>query len=306
MNNNVVLTFHAIQDQLWFERTIEFLIANYKIITTDELYLLMNGKKRFKNIVHITIDDAHRSFYDIIFPILKKYNVPATLFVSPKIIEERSNFWFQLDKGLDQEKMIQIISDEVKIPVSKLINIPYHYVIKCMTIDRIYKILSEYYVKNNTPVITPQNISVDQLIEIEKSGLVTIGAHTLTHPILRNESDYVVDNEISDSINKLKLMLGRSVDYFAYPNGQPGLDFGQREIKILRNNNIKLAFAGEHRTFNWGSDTLCIPRIGFSYGTTKMLRMKIIMGYHWSHLKAFQTLQEEKLRKRVYNLIYEN
>jgi peptidoglycan/xylan/chitin deacetylase (PgdA/CDA1 family) len=303
MNNNVIITFHAIKNQLWFEKTIKFLIANYKIINADELYTLLNKGSRFKKIAHLTIDDGHNSFYEIIFPILRKYNIPATLFVSPKIIAEEKNFWFQLDKELNQEKMIKIISVETKIPASKLCTIPYHFILKCLTIESIQRIIEEYYSLTNTPPVPSQNLSIDRLIEIEKTGLITIGAHTLTHPILSNESDKVTEYEISTSISQLQSILGHSIDYFAYPNGLPNLDFGNREINILRNNNIKLAFSGEARTFNWKSNTNSLPRIGFSNGNPIKLFMKIILGPNWALLKALFNQREEKLRKRIYNMI---
>ena len=34
-------------------------------------------------------------------------------------------------------------------------------------------------------------MSIEQLKEIDRDGLVTIGAHTMNHPILANENDEV-------------------------------------------------------------------------------------------------------------------
>jgi peptidoglycan/xylan/chitin deacetylase (PgdA/CDA1 family) len=300
---NVIATFHNVTNPIWFERIMIFYVQNYKIVNADELQYLMNNRKKFKNITHITVDDGNSSFFEIIYPVLLKYQIPATLFVSPKIICENKNFWFQLDKGLNQETMIQIISREIEIPASKLNVIPYHLILKCLGIDQIHRLLEEYYSRSNIPPILSQNMSIDQLIEVDKSGLVTIGAHTLRHPILSNESDEVADNEISGSISELQSILGHSIEYFAYPNGFPFLDFGYREIEILRRNNIKLAFSGKSETFNWKSNTLNLPRIGFSCGNSIKWRIKILLGPNWGNLKALFNPQEEKLRGRIYNLI---
>ena len=81
-------------------------------------------------------------------------------------------------------------------------------------------------------------MNLDEILELEKSDLVTIGAHTLNHPILQNESLETSRKEITDSIIELEKLLGHKIKYFAYPNGAKALDFGMREIDILKENKI--------------------------------------------------------------------
>ena len=61
-------------------------------------------------------------------------------------------------------------------------------------------------------------ISKEHLLELDRDPLCTIGAHTTTHPILRNISDSF--DELRDNKEWLEDMLGHSVEYLAYPFGK--------------------------------------------------------------------------------------
>jgi len=77
-------------------------------------------------------------------------------------------------------------------------------------------------------------MSESELKEAYDSGLVAVGAPTQNHPILANETEQTSRYEIQSSILELSDMLGTQVKYFAYPNGIPSLDFGEREIDVLK------------------------------------------------------------------------
>ncbi len=66
-----------------FEKQIRFLIEKgYRIISIDELVDALYHKKPFpEKAVVITIDDGYRTTYTEAFPVLKKYNLPFTVFL---------------------------------------------------------------------------------------------------------------------------------------------------------------------------------------------------------------------------------
>lgn len=62
---------------------------------------------------------------------------------------------------------------------------------------------------------------------------MTIGAHTMTHPMLaRHDADYA-RREIFDGKEILEREIGREVRHFAYPVGDPG-SAGPREFALAR------------------------------------------------------------------------
>ena len=57
-------------------------VNNYKTISTIEFYQWYKGYKQYPpKTVLITFDDGHYDFYYLVFPILKKYNFKATIFI---------------------------------------------------------------------------------------------------------------------------------------------------------------------------------------------------------------------------------
>ncbi|MDD5618273.1 MAG: polysaccharide deacetylase family protein [Candidatus Omnitrophica bacterium] len=66
-----------------FEKQMRFLKTNkYNVITLEEFARLLKEKKEIsRNTVVITFDDGHLDNYQNAYPILKKYNLPATMFV---------------------------------------------------------------------------------------------------------------------------------------------------------------------------------------------------------------------------------
>lgn len=60
-------------------------------------------------------------------------------------------------------------------------------------------------------------VTWDMLGEMAESGLVTIGAHTHTHPILVNESEDRVIEELVKPLKIFRSQLGLDVRHFAYP-----------------------------------------------------------------------------------------
>ena len=75
-----------------FEKQMEFLSLNsYSVISLSELLAgLRAGQLPPKPIV-ITIDDGFKSTYTLAYPVLKKYNFPATLFLYTDFIEKNSH-----------------------------------------------------------------------------------------------------------------------------------------------------------------------------------------------------------------------
>ncbi|MFA5410563.1 MAG: polysaccharide deacetylase family protein [Candidatus Omnitrophota bacterium] len=66
-----------------FERQIRFLKNNrYNVLPLEEIATLLKEKKKIPpRTMAITFDDGYKDNYALAFPILKKYNLPATIFI---------------------------------------------------------------------------------------------------------------------------------------------------------------------------------------------------------------------------------
>ena len=85
----------------------------------------------------------------------------------------------------------------------------------------------------------PGFLSKEQLLELDKDNLCTIGAHTLTHPMLRKATK--MKEELTESKRQLEELLGHSVDYMAYPYGRQS-SVSRKVMRTAKDAGYKCAF----------------------------------------------------------------
>jgi len=304
---NTIINFHKIYDKEWMESVLLFLSNIYNIVSLQDIESYYYHKKPLHNCCHITFDDGDRSFYTIVYPLIKKFQLPVSIYVSPKIVKTGENFWFQEIRNYNKEVLRTIINN--KYPYLKSINpkIPISAIFKSLKLTQIWEIIDEYRSIMKIDSEKRMNMSVDELKEVYDSGLVEIGAHTLNHPILANETETTAQNEIQSSILELSEILGIPVRYFAYPNGIPQIDFGKREMNFLKAMNIKLAFSTENKSFTIKDNPLSIPRNGISKGNKSFLFLKLLLGSKWDKIKKLcYGKQEDDYKKEIRDIIIKN
>ena len=88
-----------------------------------------------------------------------------------------------------------------------------------------------------------------------------IGGHTRTHPILSGLRADRAEEEIAGGLEDLAGIAGRRPVLFAYPNGRRGVDYGDREVAILRRLGITTALVTHRGIVRRDSDPLQAPRL---------------------------------------------
>ena len=307
MRKALVLLFHKEENGRLFEKIILATKRRYRLVSLHELEHLIKQKQDLKNICHLSFDDGDISFYNVVFPLLKKHQVPVSLFISPDVITTNTNYWFQEVQDYDEKTVKQILSQQLNIPEGKLNHAPLKFIFKCLPIKKIENIIEIYQKQTQCRIKKPVNITLSQLKELAASDLVTIGAHTLKHPVLKNENDADSRQEITASIEKLEALTGKPVTYFAFPNGIPGLDFGEREMSYLRENNITLAFSAELDNLSAEHNLLSLPRMGFARmgldPSNPLIFFRLNLGKRWIDIKSVGRLTEKVARERIMALL---
>lgn len=255
---NTIIYFHEVHDQKWLTNILDLLLRNYNIIGLRELENYYYNNIALKNSCHITFDDGDITFYNNVFPVIKKYKIPISVYVSPLMALEEKNFWFQEIKHYDRNKMFEVIKKVTKQEFESTPSLDIKAILKQLKIEIILEIINVYQSETKTLPKAPMNMNIKQLNDIKSSGLVDIGAHTLNHPLLVNEKDEIASKEIVKSIDLLSDLLGVNVRHFVYPNG----NYGDREINILKEKGIKLAFTIERGKISHLNNPLSIPRSG--------------------------------------------
>lgn len=294
--NNIIVMYHVVNDAAWFLHSVNLLEKFYKILPITEVNSFVNENRQNGNMCVLSFDDGDESFYSVVYPVLKKNKIPAVLYVSPKKIIERKNFWFQEVRGYDKTLLKEIISEFIGVKFELIKQFDTLSLLKCLEIQQIEKIISMYKRNTKEQDKVCMLVTEKQLIEMHNSGLVTVGAHTQNHPILANEVEMSSKNEISQSIAELSSLLNFQVKYFAYPNGLRNLDYGQREVDILNKSGIEISVTTNTSDFEKSDQRQEIPRIGLSYGSNLHILGKIILGKHWEKLKSRNNENNQRLQ----------
>ena len=178
-----------------FDLEMRYLHQRYHIISLDELSNnLSDLKVLHPNTAVVTIDDGYKDTYLNAYPILRKYNTPATVFLTTGHIGTGSLFW--------SDKVSYIIW-KTKLNSLELGDLGAYHLTSSDDRRRVsYKViarLKQLSVKDRDELIErlvrlsgvniPLNLgkelilSWDEIKEMSKNG-ISFGAHTVSHPIL--------------------------------------------------------------------------------------------------------------------------
>lgn len=251
---------------------LEYLTKKYQIIPLSDLVSkVQNEESIAPNTAVLTIDDGYHDTFEVAFPILKKFNVPATLFVVTDFLDGKIWIWtdkaryalfktklneFTLEVG-EKSFQVKLTDKDSRLNFATKINSELK---KLSTIERDKKILELAEIsKVDIPGLPPKEfspISWDEALQLDKNG-VSIESHTISHPILTNISDENLANELSNSKLVLEEKLQRAVNIFCYPNG----NVSAREQEAVSKAKYHCAVTTEIRLSNANDNIFLLPRI---------------------------------------------
>ncbi len=111
-------------------------------------------------------------------------------------------------------------------------------------------------VARRAAVLPPADLmmTTTQVRELRALGQ-DVGAHTVSHPILRTLARSEALREIEASKKTLERLLGEPVPLFAYPNGKPGEDYASEAVELVREVGFEAAVSTQ-----WGVSTRSTDR----------------------------------------------
>jgi poly-beta-1,6-N-acetyl-D-glucosamine N-deacetylase len=253
----VVLCYHSVHRPDLFEKQIRYLISAYNPITIKQLHSFLDGGEALpNNALLITFDDGDRTVLTEAMPILKRYGVPALLFVIPGLIGTENPFWW--------DEIKQYSEDEKAVGQAKL-----------MDNFRRLALLESLRLKHREALITYPQLTWDELRLLEQNN-IAIANHSHTHPMFDKISEQQMREEIglSSELLRSKGFLFHTV--FAYPNGNHNL----LTEAVLREKGIQCAFLFDHRINNSIGNALRISRLSVNDNTSVSKLKFILSGWH--------------------------
>jgi peptidoglycan/xylan/chitin deacetylase (PgdA/CDA1 family) len=254
------------------ERVMRYLRRQFEVVSLGSLVDAIDSPTApLKRKVVITFDDGVRNNVDVAYPILQKLRMPATFFVCPGLIERGQWLWnHEARQRLLRLSSLGEISRETGGPLEVEAFIEWMKGLELSARNDIEK-----RVRAATPQFAPTD---NEHHELDLAGwdelrrldprIVTIGSHTLSHPILTSLDAREMEIEVAQSRRLLATRLQRAVDLFAYPNG--GLDPAVHEC-VRR--NYRGAVCSEEGWVGPLCDLHLLPRVSASSSALKLAKI---------------------------------
>jgi len=213
-----------------FELQMKYVRKHYRLIPLGQLCREIENGDAVPPTLAITFDDGYRDLYTHAFPVLRKYEIPATIYLIGKSMETGESPWYdRIFVALDH---VSGGSIEVEL------NTPHQFALTSIAARRraaweivcFLRTISDahrqkwcmaFEARMNPPQdkLERRMLDWEQVRSMQASG-IRFGAHTMTHPSIAHLDAANLDTELCASRKLLEAGLHAQVVDFAYPFGK--------------------------------------------------------------------------------------
>lgn len=203
--------------------------------------------------VCITFDDGYADNLTVALPILERYGLSATVFVSSGFLSG-GQMWN--DSILEALRVIRpgsldlsalglgrfnVAKDSDRLNTASGIIRGSKYLPLARREEVVKHLMEVAGIQSQGLMLTHEGLR-----ELRRRG-VEIGGHTVSHGILASLAEDEARAEIEQGKADLEGILGEPIDFFAYPNGRKAQDYRPVDVELVRDAGFTAAV-----TTNWG------------------------------------------------------
>jgi len=250
-----------------FEQHLRYYKNNFDIVSLDEI-CKTNGCTRARHCISLTFDDGYSNNIQNAVPLLLKYQIPATFFVSSIGLIDK--------EYLHPSDQIDLIAHAGPADVNingaafsrknkKLLNKDFdaYQYINSLTFDEFKKTLlvlkRQFPFNDLVATIDPEVYKVvtsETVIDLASNRLFSVGSHSHDHVNLTQLSEPELSDQLAGSKNLLESALYSPVKAIAFPYGY----FNTQVVKLSQQHGYEYLVAGGSVESEWKG--LVLPRIG--------------------------------------------
>ena len=214
----------------------------YEPVSLDECRRRLLERDWGTPFVSFTLDDGYADNYTEAFPIFRAQGVPFTIYLCPGLIDGTARSWW-----LDLEDVV-VANDRIEVELEgRTHDLPcatdgqkhrsfetVYWALRRMPHERQMSAVEELvqrYLPEPPP--RPEMLSEAMVREMTASGLLTVGAHTVTHPQLAKLDREGVVEELERGRALVRSRYGVDPRHVAYPYGDE-TSAGSREFEVAR------------------------------------------------------------------------
>jgi peptidoglycan/xylan/chitin deacetylase (PgdA/CDA1 family) len=197
--------------------------------------------------VALTFDDGYRDTRDFALPILERHRAPFTVFFATGFIERTARLWWlELEEAIRRLDVVEIAGEALPARTPKEKSAAFERIYWALRarpeaelLDAVAELARRAGV-DGAELADALFMDWDEVAAVSRHRLVGVGAHTMTHRRLAQWPLADARREMAGSKAALEARLGRRVDAFAYPVGDP-TSAGPREFALAREVGFSIA-----------------------------------------------------------------
>ena len=217
--------------------------AGYDIIAQDALAqrLRAPGGRPF---AVLTFDDGYRDNAEFALPILRRHAAPATFFITTGFADGYGRLWWlELEEAIRRLDRVLFTHDgrDFDLPArddgeKQIAFETTYWRLRSGDEATLLAIIADLAAQagiDSRALTRGLCMTWDEIATVAADPLITIGAHTVSHPMLARHDDVTARYEIVQSRDRVAGELGINVEHFAYPVGDPG-SAGPRDFALAQ------------------------------------------------------------------------
>jgi len=262
----------------------------YRFCPMDEVVDRLRAGHKDERFIAVTLDDGYKDNLVAGAPVFESHDVPYTIYVCPGFVEGYAHLWWEnLADLIEARDEIIFYTEHGKTRIECMSfsqkRGAYARLLKYLThdVDEIRQRefvddLCAAYGMDPKAHVKSQIMSWEDLRQLNRSPLCTLGAHTLNHYHLARLGAEDAAFEMEQSGRVLALELGEMPRHFAYPYGAP-IAVGQREVDMARQLGYQTAVTTRHGTLHPRHvDTAhALPRISVNGNYQHMVYVRTLL-----------------------------
>ncbi|HEY4505502.1 MAG TPA: polysaccharide deacetylase family protein [Candidatus Paceibacterota bacterium] len=199
---NISLPVENFEEQLLFMKKNGHSFIHFSDLGRSDI-------KKLRKPTIVFFDDGFKDVLVNALPILKKYKIPATVFITTGLVEKTHFLWTLLMRRMLKGKVVKAEAEKKILEMKKLSGKERE--------KKIHKMRGEYGFKRNNE--TPVFLDWKDVKLLVDHG-VEIGSHGVSHEKMTELSELELFNELSASKAMLKGKIGEKVQSVSYPYGR--------------------------------------------------------------------------------------
>lgn len=285
LKSPLVLLYHRVADdpvdsQLLavspenFDAHLKELAENYRVLPLHQLLEESSKGRLPTDTLAITFDDGYLDNLTNALPLLEKYGLHATIFVTSGMVGSHNEFWWDaleriflthptLPDLLSLQDSQGLLEWDLSTPSNRLKAYDelceLLRVLPFAKIDEIIRQLSYWAGMTRIARRTHQIVNEQELKSLASSASIEIGSHTITHTRLSSLPLQQQENEIRESKRQLESIINKPVRLFSYPYGT-STDFTRETSGILTQAGYDAGIANIQGSLVFPVDPYEVPR----------------------------------------------